>query len=158
MIFVTNTIHSNTYSDEIFRHYRLIKLAPKFPSVGDHFSDHNSDEIYFSSLNVIIFLSMNFVTKAIFLATKNISSLIFVTKNTFCCSVSSNQLQGSIPNVFGNMNSLERLFLHDNQFEGGIPKSLGDICTLYGLYLLSTISMDKFLNSSTTCKDAQKIH
>ena len=29
---------------------------------------------------------MNFVTKAVFLATKNISSLIFVTKNTFCCS------------------------------------------------------------------------
>ena len=30
---------------------------------------------------------MNFVTKAVFLATKNISSLIFVTKNIFCCSV-----------------------------------------------------------------------
>ena len=39
----------------IFRHYRLIKLAPKFPSTGAHFSNHNSDEIYFSSLNVIIF-------------------------------------------------------------------------------------------------------
>ena len=52
---VTNIIHNNTYSDEIFRHYRLIKFAPKFPSTGAHFSDHNSDEIYFSSLNVIIF-------------------------------------------------------------------------------------------------------
>ncbi|KAK7840238.1 receptor-like protein eix2 [Quercus suber] len=51
--------------------------------------------------------------------------------------LSSNQLRGSIPNVFGNMNSLERLDLHDNQFEGGIPKSLGDICTLRGLYLSS---------------------
>ena len=39
----------------IFRHYRLIKFASKFPSTGAHFSDHNSDEIYFSSLNVIIF-------------------------------------------------------------------------------------------------------
>ena len=29
---------------------------------------------------------MNFVTKAVFLAMKNISSLIFVTKNIFCCS------------------------------------------------------------------------
>ena len=29
---------------------------------------------------------MNFVTKAVFLSTKNISLLIFVTKNTFCCS------------------------------------------------------------------------
>ena len=27
----------------------------KFPLAGAHFSDHNSDEIYFSSLNVIIF-------------------------------------------------------------------------------------------------------
>ena len=27
-----------------------------------------------------------FVTKAVFLVTKNIFSLIFVTKNTFCCS------------------------------------------------------------------------
>ena len=55
MIFITNIIHSNTYSDEIFRHCRLIKLMPKFPSTGTHFSNHNSDEIYFSSLNVIIF-------------------------------------------------------------------------------------------------------
>ena len=35
--------------------YRLIKFTPNFPSTGTHFSDHNSDEIYFSSLNVIIF-------------------------------------------------------------------------------------------------------
>ena len=63
-IFVTNTIHSNTYSDEIFRRYRLTKLAPKFPSTSAHFSDHNSDEIYFSSLNVIIFFIL--LTKFIF--------------------------------------------------------------------------------------------
>ena len=56
--FVTVGITMDSISDErdeIFRHYRLIKLAPKFPSIGAHFSDHNSDEIYFSSLNVIIF-------------------------------------------------------------------------------------------------------
>ena len=29
---------------------------------------------------------MNFITKDVFLAMKNISSLIFVTKSTFCCS------------------------------------------------------------------------
>ena len=34
-----------------FCHYRLIKLVPKFPSIGAHFSNHNSDEIYFSSLH-----------------------------------------------------------------------------------------------------------
>ena len=46
-IFVTNIIHNNIYSDEIFRHYRLIKFVPRFPSIGAHFSDQNSDEIYF---------------------------------------------------------------------------------------------------------------
>jgi EIX receptor 1/2 len=49
--------------------------------------------------------------------------------------LSSNQLQGSIPNAFGNMNSLEQLFLSDNQLEGHIPKSFGDICTLRELDL-----------------------
>ena len=44
-----------TFRDEIFRRYRLIKLVPKFASTGAHFLDNNSDEIYFSSLNVIIF-------------------------------------------------------------------------------------------------------
>ena len=33
----------------------LSNLVLKFPFTGAHFSDHNSDEIYFSSLNVIIF-------------------------------------------------------------------------------------------------------
>ena len=63
-IFVTNTILSNTYSDEIFlslkistfsdeifRRYRLIKLVPKFPSIGAHFLDHNSDENYFVAID-----------------------------------------------------------------------------------------------------------
>ena len=43
-IFVTITIHNNTYSDKIFRYYRLTKLVPKFPSASAHFSDHNSNE------------------------------------------------------------------------------------------------------------------
>ena len=50
--FVTKNFN---FSDEIFRYCRLIKLAPKFPSIGPHFLDHNSDKIYFSSLDVIIF-------------------------------------------------------------------------------------------------------
>ncbi|KAK7840215.1 receptor-like protein eix2 [Quercus suber] len=44
--------------------------------------------------------------------------------------LSSNKLNGSIPNAFGDMNSLRYLFLDDNQLEGGIPKSFEDICTL----------------------------
>ncbi|XP_050255474.1 receptor-like protein EIX2 [Quercus robur] len=49
--------------------------------------------------------------------------------------LSSNQLNGSIPNAFSNMNSLQVLFLDDNQLEGGIPKSFEDICTLRTLGL-----------------------
>jgi len=55
MIFVANTIHSTTYSDEMFRHYRLIKFAPNFSPLAPIFQITNSDKNYFSLLNVIIF-------------------------------------------------------------------------------------------------------
>uniref|UniRef100_A0A2N9GLS6 Leucine-rich repeat-containing N-terminal plant-type domain-containing protein n=1 Tax=Fagus sylvatica TaxID=28930 RepID=A0A2N9GLS6_FAGSY len=47
--------------------------------------------------------------------------------NLASLDLSSNQLQGSIPNAFGNMNSLEQLILTNNRLEGHIPKSFGDI-------------------------------
>ncbi|KAL4652621.1 hypothetical protein ACB092_01G245100 [Castanea dentata] len=64
-----------------------------------------------------------------------ITSLIFPwlfnsSNNLTSLNLSSNQLNGSIPNAFGNMSSLRPLLLNDNQLEGGIPKSLGDIRTL----------------------------
>ncbi|GMY36256.1 receptor-like protein EIX2 [Fagus crenata] len=61
--------------------------------------------------------------------------------NLASLDLSSNQLQGSIPNAFGNMNSLEQLTLSDNQLEGHIPKSFGDICTL-SILDLSTNNLD----------------
>ena len=64
--------------------------------------------------------------------------------------LSSNQLNGSIPNAFGNMNSLEVLFLNDNQLEGGIPKLFEDIRTLTCLSLSVNYLMDRFLSSSKT--------
>ena len=44
-------------------------------------------------------------------------------------------LRGSIPDAFGNMNSLKFLLLDDNQLEGGVPKFFGNMCTLYSLSL-----------------------
>ena len=49
--------------------------------------------------------------------------------------ISHNQLQGSIPDIFGNMASLERLDLSANKLEGEIPKSLSNLCRLQGLSL-----------------------
>ncbi|KAJ9678524.1 hypothetical protein PVL29_020647 [Vitis rotundifolia] len=49
--------------------------------------------------------------------------------------ISGNQLQGSIPDIFGNMASLERLDLSENKLEGEIPKSLSNLCRLQKLDL-----------------------
>ncbi|GKV21724.1 hypothetical protein SLEP1_g31678 [Rubroshorea leprosula] len=46
-----------------------------------------------------------------------------------------NQLQGLIPEAFGNMIFLEELYLGANLFEGGIQKSFGNMCKLRLLYL-----------------------
>ncbi|KAK7840236.1 receptor-like protein eix2 [Quercus suber] len=91
-----------------------------------------------------------------------INSLIFLwlnsSTNLVFVDLSSNQLKGSIPNIFGNMKSLEQLFLNDNQLEGGIPKSLGDICTLHELYLssnnLNGQVLDFFHNLQGCAKDS----
>ncbi|OMO67036.1 hypothetical protein COLO4_30252 [Corchorus olitorius] len=49
--------------------------------------------------------------------------------------LSLNQLKGSIPEAFGNMNALKQLSLFNNQLEGGIPKSFGNMCSLKSLLL-----------------------
>ncbi|KAJ9678531.1 hypothetical protein PVL29_020654 [Vitis rotundifolia] len=48
-----------------------------------------------------------------------------------------NQLQGSIPEAFGNITSLEQLKLDENNLEGEIPKSLRNLCSLQELTLRS---------------------
>ncbi|GLT82361.1 hypothetical protein SLE2022_007450 [Rubroshorea leprosula] len=69
-------------------------------------------------------LSYNNLTAAMFQWLFNFSnSLVHL-------DLSYNQLQGLIPEAFGNMIFLEELYLSDNQFEGGIQKSFGNMCKL----------------------------
>ena len=45
-------------------------------------------------------------------------------------------LQGTIPDGFGKvMNSLEELYLSHNNLQGEIPSLFGNMCTLQRLYL-----------------------
>ena len=59
--FVTKNLK---FSDEIFRHYRLIKFAPSFSPLVPLFRINNSDKNYFSPLNVKIFSLL--ATKSLF--------------------------------------------------------------------------------------------
>ncbi|KAL8508144.1 hypothetical protein ACS0TY_018637 [Phlomoides rotata] len=49
--------------------------------------------------------------------------------------LSSNKLDGQIPDAFGKLNFLEELHLYDNMCEGVIPKSLGNLSRLQDLWL-----------------------
>ncbi|EXC29911.1 LRR receptor-like serine/threonine-protein kinase GSO1 [Morus notabilis] len=72
----------------------------------------------------------------------------------FYLNVSNNQLNGVIPEAFGNMNLLQFLDLSNNQLEGGIPKSFGNLCSLRELYLMGNrISgqLDTFIETLSKC-------
>ncbi|RVX01706.1 LRR receptor-like serine/threonine-protein kinase GSO1 [Vitis vinifera] len=49
--------------------------------------------------------------------------------------ISQNQLQGSIPDAFGNMSSLTYFDLSSNQLQGSIPDTVGNMASLEELYL-----------------------
>ncbi|GMN25996.1 hypothetical protein TIFTF001_001141 [Ficus carica] len=74
----------------------------------------------------------------------------------FSIDVSNNQLNGLIPDAFGNMNLLEHLNLSHNQLQGGIPDSFGSLCSLRELYLTrNRISgqLDTFLETLSKCSE-----
>ncbi|GLT82359.1 hypothetical protein SLE2022_007430 [Rubroshorea leprosula] len=80
---------------------------------------------------VVLDLSSNNLTASMF-------QWLFNFSNTLVhLDLSENQLQGLIPQAFGNMIFLEELSLWGNQFEGGIQKSFGNMCKLRLLYLSS---------------------
>ncbi|GLT82358.1 hypothetical protein SLE2022_007420 [Rubroshorea leprosula] len=67
-----------------------------------------------------------------------------------------NQLQGLIPEAFGNMIFLEELYLGRNQFEGRIQKSFGNICKLRVLELSSnnlTGMLSEFFGKLSGCPE-----
>ncbi|KAL9409801.1 hypothetical protein AB3S75_048095 [Citrus x aurantiifolia] len=90
-----------------------------------------SSDLYLNSstsLEVIDLLGNN-LTDSIYPWLFNVSSNLVELIN-----LGSNQLQGSIPEAFGHMPSLNILFLASNQF-GEIPKFLGNMCNLKSLTL-----------------------
>ncbi|KAK9181896.1 hypothetical protein WN944_025037 [Citrus x changshan-huyou] len=90
-----------------------------------------SSDLYLNSstsLEVIDLLGNN-LTDSIYPWLFNVSSNLVELIN-----LGSNQLQGSIPEAFGHMPSLNTLFLASNQFRE-IPKFLGNMCNLKSLTL-----------------------
>ncbi|XP_059629142.1 receptor-like protein EIX2 [Cornus florida] len=89
-------------------------------------------------------LSVNSLTSSIFSWLCNFnSSLVEVY-------LSQNNLQGLIPNAFGNLNFLTHLDLSSNHLEGGIPKSFGNLSSLRTLHLSQnnlTEQLPKFLQN-----------
>ncbi|CAN6720052.1 unnamed protein product [Malus baccata var. baccata] len=91
-------------------------------------------------------------------SSKSLSSILLwlSTNNTNLVhlDLSSNQLTGSIPDVFGNMSSLAYVDLYGNQLEGAEPHSFSRLCSLQTLYLaLNKLSgqFSKFVQILPTC-------
>ncbi|KAL8508137.1 hypothetical protein ACS0TY_018631 [Phlomoides rotata] len=61
--------------------------------------------------------------------------LFNISYNLVSIDLSSNKLDGQIPDAFGKLNFLELLDLSKNMCEGVIPKSLGNLSRLQTLYL-----------------------
>ncbi|XP_057472101.1 receptor-like protein EIX2 [Actinidia eriantha] len=92
-----------------------------------------STRVFNSSLSLAVLdLSFNSFSSSIYNWLFNLSSsLVHV-------DLQDNYLNGSVPDAFGNMVSLEYLNLAYNQFEGGLPKSFANLSHLQSLVLRLT--------------------
>ncbi|KAJ4718550.1 Leucine-rich receptor-like kinase family protein [Melia azedarach] len=92
-------------------------LPPFIPSSLLHFN-------YSSSFETIYIFNNSLTSSSIYPWLFNIST------NLTHLDLTSNLLQGSIPDAFGQMVSLCRLYLSLNEFEDGIPKFFGNMCRI----------------------------
>ncbi|KAL8512658.1 hypothetical protein ACS0TY_018959 [Phlomoides rotata] len=104
-------------------HMRSCMLGDVIASSADLFVNSSSSSLSY------LFLPNNQLTSSTFDWLFNISySLVSI-------GLSSNKLDGQIPDAFGKLNFLEYLYLSENMCEGVIPKSLGNLSRLQSLYL-----------------------
>ena len=93
---------------------------------GVRCNNHNNQNIHHSNIDIIeIDLSNNGLTGSIHLAW----SLLYKCKSIL---FNSNQITGTIPGiVFGNMLSLEYLYLQNNVLDGTIPSTLKSVTSIH---------------------------
>ncbi|KAJ9679625.1 hypothetical protein PVL29_021525 [Vitis rotundifolia] len=101
---------------------RDTQLPPIIPTIS--ISHINS-----SASLAVLDLSSNGLTSSIYPWLFNFSSSLVHLE------LSGNDLNGSIPDAFGNMTSLAYLGLSGNELRGSIPDAFGNICTLAHLDL-----------------------
>lgn len=125
------SVHFTSASDWL----RSIKVTPSLKSlefIDCLFSDVDASS--FSHINssnslTALWLSFSIIHHA------SVPWLLNISCNLVDLNLRFNGIEGSLPNSFGNLNSLQILDLSENQFEGGIPKSLGTLCKLKSLSL-----------------------
>ncbi|XP_030510093.2 receptor-like protein EIX2 isoform X1 [Cannabis sativa] len=113
--------------------FRLIKRAQSLSSLElcgctlqpiDIFTNKNSSN---SLTNLDIWEST--------ISPKTLPWLLNMSTNLVNLTFTDNEINGPLPNSFGNMRSLASIILAGNGLEGEIPKSLGNLCNLQILVL-----------------------
>ncbi|XP_062028811.1 receptor-like protein EIX2 [Rosa rugosa] len=118
-----------------------------------HLPDVNLRSLSFinssTSLQILHLSENSLLNSSIFYWIANVSS------NFVHIDLSSNNLEGPIPDVFTSMLSLVTLDLSQNQLEGGIPKGFQNLCSLESLTLWSNQLSENIEDSVKTLSCAE---